>query len=237
MIQNMLQLKLIGRMHLFGNAIILLFAFANINSAMNNSLYNVHISFDQAFHNSWFKKTMDACMSSWGTIREEMQDGLLAYERDLLAQVILGKLAYAQFCVTNLSKDIANIDRRQQNRVRQNLVSRQKITSDSDLCKNVAVANLAVGNALASMKLHDGEERDASGEYNAGIADTDTGESIAAPADMAHLMRVVEGMRVECSHLEHYFNSDYALCVQDIFSNLTGQLNNMIEHLKRISFP
>lgn len=58
----------------------------------------IHVSFDRLHRSSWFKRALDSCMAARGDLRENAYNNVLPHDRQLLAEVTIGRLAYAQFC-------------------------------------------------------------------------------------------------------------------------------------------
>jgi hypothetical protein len=65
--------------------------------------YQVNLSFDSLFPKTWYQKGLEASMHVWQSlivVFEKNSDGAM-----LSLDALLGRLAFAQFCITRMQKD------------------------------------------------------------------------------------------------------------------------------------
>ncbi len=65
--------------------------------------YQVNLSFDSLFPKTWYQKGLEASMHVWqslATVFEKQSDGAM-----LSLDLLLGRLAFAQFCINRMHKE------------------------------------------------------------------------------------------------------------------------------------
>lgn len=78
-------------------------SFLMIFCVTSNKTYQVNLSFDSLFPKTWYQKGLEASMHVWQSLAnvfDKNSDGAM-----LSLDMLLGRLAFAQFCITRMHKE------------------------------------------------------------------------------------------------------------------------------------